>query len=134
MGTVRAKENGMRESEVPAPRMDVYNAPFKGYINVNLSDEQKDRMPAWVDSVEMDELVRFWCISGCVLSMKLDPKTGNYMASVTQRKEDSPNAGLAVTARAGHPVKALYRLLYVLDILGGGAWQEQHPMADPDRW
>lgn len=127
-------ENGLRESEQPAPRMDHYNAAFRGYINLNLSDEQKDLMPAWLEASDMEEEIRTWCLEGCVLSMKLDPKTGNYVASGTQRDEHNPNAGLAVTARAGHPVKALYRLLYVLSILGHASWQEVHPMADPDRW
>lgn len=127
-------ETGLRENQQVAPRMEHYNAEFKGYINVALLDEEKDLMPAWLESVDFDEEIRYWCGDGCVLSMKLDPKTGNYMASATQRNEESTNAGLAVTARAGNPVKALYRLLYILSILGRGSWQDVRPMADPDKW
>jgi len=134
MATTKAKENGMREGEKVAPRMDHYNADFRGYINVNLSEEQRDHLPLWLENADVEKFCKAWCATGLVLSMKLDPKTGNFMASATQRNEQSHNAGLAVTARANSPVKALQRLLYILDILGAGKWEDVQPMADPDRW
>jgi len=134
MAGPKAKDNGMRETQTVAPRMDHYNAEFRGYINVNLSDEQRDHLPLWLENADIEKFCKGWCATGLVLSMKLDPKTGNFMASATQRNEQSHNAGLAVTARANSPVKALQRLLYILDILGAGKWEDVQPMADPDRW
>jgi len=124
----------MRETQAVAPRMEHYNADFKGYINVNLSEEQRDQLPAWLEGTDISQLCKAWCATGIVLSMKLDPKTGNFMASATQRNEQSQNAGLAVTARANYPTKALHRLLYILGILGQGRWEDVQSMADPDHW
>jgi len=134
MAKPKVVENGLRETEQVAPRMDHYNAAFRGYINVNLSEAQRDAMPLWLERASVNDMVKAWCAVGCVLSMKLDAKTGNFMASATQRNEESHNAGLAVTARGNHPVKALERLLYILSILGQGKWEDVQPMADPDRW
>jgi len=127
-------ESGLRETQQVAPRMDHYNAPFKGYINVNLTENQRDALPIWLREQDITALLRGWCATGLVVSMKLDSKTGNYMASATQRNEESHNAGLAVTARGNQPVKALERLLFILSILGQGKWEDVQPMADPDRW
>jgi len=134
MAAQKVKDTGLRESETVAPRMDHYNAVFRGYINVNLSEEQRDHLPTWLEQADVERLCKAYCATGLVLSMKLDAKTGNFMASATQRNEQSHNAGLAVTARANSPVKALQRLLYILDILGSGKWEDVQPMADPDRW
>lgn len=112
-----------------------FDAQFRGYINVPLSDEQKQAFVRWAETDS------FWMVyegavsDGVNIAVKVDPKSEGYVASATQRREGSPNAGLCVTARAGEPVKALLRLLYVLALLGHQErWEDTQPMADPDRW
>jgi hypothetical protein len=113
-----------------------YDAPFRGYINLNLSTGQKDAYDKWFDSGSFAEQLSFQVGDGVNLSLKIDPKGGGgFLASATQRREDSPNAGLVVTARASDPVKALGRVVYCLTILSHKpAWEDTQPLADPDRW
>lgn len=113
---------------------EVYDAVFRGFINLNLSDSQKREFPAWANVTDMPSKMQNACVDGIVLSLKIDQKSGGFMASATQRRVSSKNAGLAVTARASDAGTALTRLLYMLDILPWDDWEALQPMADPDRW
>ena len=112
-----------------------YDAPFRGYINLNLSDEQKADWLTWsaTDSfwMQLDAFVS----DGVNLAIKIDPKGSGFLASATQRREDSPNAGLVVTARGKDASIALSRVVFVLAVLGRKErWEDTQPLADPDRW
>jgi hypothetical protein len=72
---------------------------------------------------------------GVNLSLKLDPKGGGFLASATQRRADSPNAGLVVTARGRDAATAWGRCLFCLALLGHKErWEDTQPLANPDRW
>lgn len=112
-----------------------YDAPFRGYINVNLSAEQKKTFVRWADSASVVETLNAQVADGVNLSLKWDTRGQCFLASGTQRREASPNAGLVVTARADEPQKALLRLLYTLAYLSTAErWEQLQPLADPDRW
>lgn len=112
-----------------------YDAPFRGYINLSLSDEQKSTFPAWAQSQAWWEALAFNVSDGVNLSLKIDPKSEGFIASATQRRSSSPNAGLVVTARGKDPETALGRVLFTLTILNKkDRWEETQPLANPDRW
>jgi len=112
-----------------------YDAPFRGYINLNLSDEQKTAWLTWSEGssfwVQLDAFVA----SGVNIAIKVDPRGQGFLASATQRSEASPNAGLVVTARGRDASVALSRVVYCLVLLGHKErWEDTQPLADPDRW
>jgi hypothetical protein len=112
-----------------------YDAPFRGYINLNLSDEQKAAYDKWAASSSLWEALEFNVAAGVNISLKLDPKSEGFLASATQRAEASPNAGLVVTARGRDAATAWGRVLYCLTVLNRKErWEETQPVADPDRW
>jgi len=112
-----------------------YDAPFRGYINLNLSDEQKAGYGSWSESASLWDIFSSVVEDGVNIAIKKDPKGEGYLASATQRREDSPNAGLVCTARAKEPSLAWGRLLFILAILSHHErWEDTQPMADPDRW
>ena len=112
-----------------------YDAPFRGYINLNLSDEQKATYVAWSETASPWETFAVMVEDGVNIAVKRDPKGEGYLASATHRREDSPNAGLVVTARAKEPSLAWGRLLFILAVLSRHArWEDTQPVADPDRW
>lgn len=112
-----------------------YDAEFRGYINVNLLSAEKERFDAWAASASYPETLNAAVGDGINLSLKVDVKNSCYLASATQRREKSVNAGLVVTARADSPDKALARVCYILAILGRKErWEDTQPVADPDRW
>jgi hypothetical protein len=112
-----------------------YDAPFRGYINLNLSDEQKDAWLKWSESQSFWDALAHHVADGVNLAVKVDPKGTGFLSSATQRREDSPNAGLVVTARGRDAAVALSRCVYCLVVLGHkDRWEETQPLADPDRW
>jgi len=131
-----ADKNG---KERPAARKSQvgkgYDAPFRGYINLNLSDEQKVLWVKWSESASFWEALAHHVADGVNTAVKVDPKGTGALASATQRREDSPNAGLVVTARGKDASIALSRLVYCLVLLGHKErWEDTQPVADPDRW
>lgn len=106
---------------------------FRGFVNLDLSNAQKEAFPAWLDSQDLGQHLAFYCTGGVVVSVKVDSKSGGFLASATDKGEGSRNAGLATTARARDPLTALQRLLYILAILGDD-WEASQPVANPDRW
>lgn len=113
----------------------VDDAEFRGYINVDLSVEQKGQYPAWAASGSYWEALQGFTEAGVNISLKRERKTGGYVASGTQRDPASVNAGLCVTARAKNASDALGRLLFILTYLShADRWEDTQPVADPDRW
>lgn len=112
-----------------------YDAVFKGYINLNLSAEQKGAFDRWAEGASPWEALEAHVADGVNLSLKVEPKSGGFLASATQRRVSSQNAGLVVTARGGDATKALLRVLFCLVILSHAErWEDVQPLADPDRW
>jgi hypothetical protein len=112
-----------------------YDAPFRGYINLNLSPEQKELYLKWAESAGLWQSLEYHIGDGVNLSLKIEPKSGGFLASATQRRSDSPNAGLVVTARGRDATTAFGRVLYCLTILSRSErWEDVQPLADPDRW
>lgn len=110
-------------------------ADFRGYINLNLSPEEKEAYLSWAEPNTVFTVLGNAVEDGVHLSVRGDRQTSGYIASATQRRASSPNAGLCVTMRASDPVKALGRLLYGLAILARSErWEDTVPLADPDRW
>lgn len=111
------------------------NAEFRGYINVNLSDEQKENYVAWATSSSYADAFEYQVSIGVNVSVKRSLKEGCYIASGTQRDESSPNAGLCVTARGKEAGVALGRLMFILTLLTKKErWEDTQGVANPDRW
>lgn len=112
-----------------------YDAQFIGYINLTLSQEQKDMFDAWVASAASSEQFEAFVADGVNVSVKFEPRSGGFLASATQRRVGSPNAGLCVTARGRNASVALWRCVYSVTILSRAErWTDVQPLADPDRW
>lgn len=111
------------------------NAEFRGYINLDLTDEQKRLYSAWAASEAFWAALEGFVEAGVNISLKRERKTGGFMASATQRDPDSPNAGLCVTARGKDAATAWGRVLYCLTLLSHKEkWEDTQRMSDPDRW
>jgi len=112
-----------------------YSAEFRGYINVNLSDDQKSVFESWKETGSPWEVFEASVADGINLSVKIEPKTGGFLTSATQRRSGSPNAGLVVTARGRDASTSWLRCLYILALLSHKErWEETQPLASPDRW
>lgn len=130
------EQNGKnRPANKREPVGESYEAPFVGYINVALSDEQKGAYAKWAASASFWDTFEAVVADGVNIAVKIDPKGTGYLASATQRRVSSPNAGCCVTARARDAQTAMGRLLFTLAFLSRAEkWTDLQPLADPDRW
>lgn len=112
-----------------------YDAPFQGYVNVELSDAQREVFQAWREGASPWEQLEASVSDGVNIAVKFVPGDALFLASGTQRREGSANAGLVVTARGRDAGTALLRLLYILAYLSHKpAWEDTQKRANPDRW
>lgn len=123
----------------PATKQDKvdrsYDAVFRGYINLNLSEQQKAAFVPWSEGASPWDALEAHVMDGINISLKLEAKSGGFLASATQRRTDSQNAGLVVTARGGTASVAFLRLLFSLTFLAHAErWEDLQPLANPDRW
>jgi len=111
------------------------DAAFRGYINLDLNKDEKAAYVKWAAPETVFAVFALVLEDGVNVAVKPDPKQDGFLASATQRRESSVNAGLCVTARAGDAVTAFGRLMYLLSILARAeSWEATQPMANPDRW
>lgn len=112
-----------------------YDAQFRGYINLSLNEGEREAFVAWFASDAFWHAFNASCAAGINFAVKPDPRSGGFLASATQRREDSPNAGLVVTARGRSADIALGRCVYSVGVLDRTErWEDTQPLADPDRW
>jgi len=131
---VETKKRGKRAAQSSVVG-ESYDAEFRGYINLDLTDDQKASWAKWAGSPDEAAWLESSVSDGVNLSLRIDPRSGGFLASATQRRVGSPNAGLCVTARAREAVSALSRVVYCLAILGEKErWEDTQPLANPDRW
>lgn len=130
-----ANKNGKDKPARKQVPVDKDNADFRGYINLNLSDEQKQHFDVWRESAAPFDTLDAFVADGVNLALRREKGGESFLASATQRRVDSVNAGLCVTARGRDPWTALSRLLFVLTTLGiRDSWESKQPIANPDRW
>lgn len=129
------KDGKERKPKTPKTGEPVDNAPFVGYVNVELTDTQKGIYAKWVESASLWEQFNYFVSVGVNMSVKRELGNGGYLASGTQRDPSSPNAGLVVTARGRDPMTAFGRLVYTLTVIDKqGPWHRPKPREDEDRW
>lgn len=129
------KNGKEKRTRKPSSVGESYDAAFRGYINLTLSQEQKSAYDAWAVSSSFWEVFEGAVSDGVNLSVRVDPKSDGFLGSATQRRVGSPNAGLVVTARATTAEKALGRVVFTLAVLSHAErWEDMQPLADPDRW
>ena len=111
------------------------DAAFRGYINLTLSEGERAGLDTWVAEGSFEPVFNAHVASGINYAVRLDPKSGGFLASATQRDVKSVNAGLCVTARARDALTAVFRCCYTVAILDRTErWEDTQPLADPDRW
>lgn len=129
-------DNGKRKSDAKLVEVGTRgDAAFRGYINLDLNKEEKAAYTKWATPETVFAVFALAVADGVQVATKPDPKQDGFLASATQRRTTSVNAGLCVTARAADPITAFGRLMYLLSILARQeSWEATQPMANPDRW
>lgn len=132
----RNKDTDGKDSPKPkAKDTGVDNAEFVGYVNLQLSDDEKAVWAAWADTTAVWDVLQHQVSVGVNVSIKRERAKGGFLASATQRDPASPNAGLCVTARGRTAADAFTRVLFCLSVLDRTeSWLDTQQVASPDRW
>jgi hypothetical protein len=140
MATKKLKNGVLKDWQDPAPNADGSRKapqdviPFRGFVNVALTAEEKEDFTEWAAKQDLTELLADVCAANTNISLKVDEKNSCFACAATSRAVDSPNAGLCVNMRGGDPMTALWRLVYVLYEILPGDWEALNAMRTGDVW
>jgi len=102
------------------------HAEWTGFVSCELTDIHKDDLRQNpFPQTAIDEWITIALESGCKLTQSHDKNNQSFIASLTDRDPESPNAGLSLVARGSAPHKALQALMYKdRVIIGDRPWSE----------
>jgi len=107
------------------------NFTFKGFININMSVEQKNTFRAWdADTSEIDDMLATVLHQGYKLSAAYDNHNSAFVVSMTCKQAKLPNYGYTMSARAGDLKSAEALLMYKHFFLVGEVWESYSPTED----
>lgn len=109
---------------------ELKKAEFKGFVNYELSAEDKTAMREWIReveevTVELDEMLA----SLYKVTVNKHPATGGYQATAFCADTKSPNAGLILSAFAPHWYDAMACLAFKHAVVLEKIW----PTSDDER-
>lgn len=110
-----------REVEKRAERKNPKDNQFRGFVNHTLTKEDKVEYGRWrADEDTRDNTLPSLLEDGYRLSLSMDKRTSSFMAAISTKDNSHVNAGLVLTARAGHDAweaaaRAMYLHYYVLE-------------------
>lgn len=98
---------------------------FNGFVNVNLTAEQKEAYRAWdiVDDDVWDGIAQY-AVADHKFSLSYNKQNESYNATATATADHPYNAGWAVSAYGSDPYNALRVLLYKLSAVLPDNWAE----------
>lgn len=102
------------------------HAEWQGFVSCELTDIHKDDLRQNpFPQTAIDEWLQIILESGCKLTLSHDKNNQSFIASMTDRDPESPNAGLSLVARGSSHNKALQALMYKdRVIIGDRPWSE----------
>lgn len=113
---------------------DRFNAAYKGFVNFNPSQAQKEDFSQWADATDFWETLDTHLRLGRKFGVNMDKDGKTFCATLMERDRESPNAGLIATARALRPDVAAWRLFYYVGELFPEDWNEIGGNEQLDRW
>lgn len=105
-------ENGKSKAK-PTPRDE--RAPFVGYVNVTLTEEDRNDFEVWaMDGDLLAETYVEALADGYQFTTKFDSGAGAYACSISTWDRNSSDAGIIYTGRSSSPGVAQSKCLFVL--------------------
>lgn len=117
------------------PKSDKYKLPHAGFVDVSLTQEQKDTLKD--ELMSYDEAMSF--VEACLLesfkmTLTYTPKQHLATASLIDKDPDSPSAGKCLTARAPHIIGALTLLQFKHVVVLDAQWERAAEIPQKPVW
>lgn len=103
---------------MPAKRSKTRTAPsnpsFKGFLNMNLSDEDKSIIKSTAyDMAEWSGDLEKWCDSGFKFTFSEDTYNSCFQVIGTRSDKEHKDYGILLTGRGSTPIKAFKQWVYI---------------------
>lgn len=92
-----------------------YAAPFTGWVNYDLSEEDHKNFEGWLSTHDVWVIMAGLCERGYKFTVSREFSQAGFLATVIQRDIQDVNAGLMVSARSSDAARALAKLIWVVD-------------------
>lgn len=113
----RLKEERGRKGKGATSSKAAIEAPFVGYLNVDLTDKEKEGFIDFVEGDNFGEWLEYFCVLGWRVSVKYRQSEATHLASAMCTAVDHKLAGYVITARSAASLKAFHRVVYILWLL-----------------
>lgn len=95
------------------------------FITVNLTDAQKSACSAWIDGgVNVQQTLEGVLSAEYKVGFTYDSRNGAFIVSLTDRREESEFFAHCYSLRAGDPITAFLRVMWVHAVYCSGDWGE----------
>lgn len=109
----RKNANSKNVSE-KSPKLE--RALFVGYVNISLTEEDREDFEGWVSEAEIPLECLLDCLElGYQLTSKFDTENDSFACSISCWDRRRNDAGIIYTARSDDPERAKLKALYVWD-------------------
>lgn len=116
--------NKLRE-EIGVAKKDFSDNGWKGFVNVSLTNEQKEQLGAWdIQDGDVWDGVATYCEAGYKVTLSYNSANKNFTATVIGGEGSGKNAGRAVSAFAPTPYQAMRTVLFKVSVLLPDVWTE----------
>jgi hypothetical protein len=120
--------NNLRE-ELGVAKKDFTNSTFKGFINVSLSQDQKNDFQAWdVEDSDVWLGLATYGERGYRFSLTYNAGNSNWVATYTAQDGTGKNEGYCVSGFASSPYDAARVLLFKVSCVLPDVWKEYKPL------
>jgi len=110
---VARKENGSARKTTKSAGNE--RAPFVGYVNVTLTDEDKIDYEAWLGQGDLPEEAYHDALAeGYQFTIKFDSQGDCFQCAVSRWDVGADDAGIIYTGRSSSPRTAMQKAVYVL--------------------
>jgi hypothetical protein len=113
---------------------DRLKAEFRGYVNFEWTDAQKEAFAVWALEFDFWSQLNAQTERGRKISVGYDAYHHCQVASCFERDIASPNAGYICTARGVDSSTAISRLLYLISELMPDEWAKPQQRVKSDLW
>lgn len=129
-GDKKINERGTKKGRVSQDRN-----VFRGFVNVDLTKEQKKAFSVWYDDNLMWDALHKLVMEGYRFSAKYEEKNDSVACYLQTDNPDSDNIGLVLSMRAEFTHKAVARTVYVATQILPPVWDApKKRFDDGDDW
>ena len=116
--------NNLRE-KIGVAKKDFSDNGWKGFVNVNLTNEQKELLGSWdIQDGDVWDGIATYCETGYKITVSYNATNKSFTSTAIGGEGTGKNAGRAVSAYAPTPYQAMRTLLFKISVILPAVWTD----------